>query len=577
MKRLLTLSVFIFFATSALPAQEYKDSTVQYFFKTAGNKLTATKTDDLYILGKVWGFLKYFHPQVTAGKFDWDKELLHFLPGYLNTRNSKERNDSLLSLIKRCGDIPVNKAGNYALLKNTKLLPDFSWISVKNFSPELVTLLRYIKDNRKDGDQYYIKFPTAEGIYFTAYQHENAYFKNVYPDASYRLLALYRFWNAIEYWYPYKYNLPVSWNEVLKINIPEVLAAKNTEAYVFAMQRVLASVKDGHGFIRSAEMEKLKGNYYLPFTIKYVQDKFIIASITNDSLARAAAVKVGDIIEAIDEKDIAVIVKEQLLFICASNNGYALLRLANTLTRTKQQTTRLTINTNGISKNITVNNSYSKKNIDPGNAVFSYQKDSAYCLLKDKIAYFNLGKLLQKDSAALADLLAGSNGLIIDCRQNAIEEPGKENANMVVSNLVSSSQVFNKFSTAQPAYPGAFLLVDSSYLPANTNPAIYNKKIVVLVNEATISVGEIMAMSFSKAPKAVLMGSNTAGADGGITGIALPGNIVAFYTGFGMYWPNGKETQRVGIPPGIKVYPSIAGYKQNKDELLEQAIHYLSK
>lgn len=577
MKQLLALSIFLFLVISSSYAQQPKDSTAIYFFNAAENKLPANKVDDLYILGKVWGFLKYFHPQVTSGKFDWDKELVHFLPGYLSVKSSKERNDSLLALIKRCGDIPVNKAGNYTLLKNVKLLPDFSWINTKIFSPELVNKLLYIKDNRKDGDQYYIKFHSGEGIYFTAYQHENAYFKNVYPDASYRLLALYRLWNAIEYWYPYKYNLPVSWNDVLKINIPNILAAKNTEAYVLAIQKVLASIKDGHGFIRSAELEKQKGNYYLPFSIKYVQDKFIIASISNDSLAKSAGIKVGAIVEAIDGKDIDAIVREQLPFICASNKSYALLRLANSLTRTKQETTRLTLNSNGISKNIVVNNTYSKKNIEPGYAIFSHQKDSSYCLLKNNIAYLNLGKLLHKDSIALVDMLAASNGLIIDCRQNAIEEPGRENANMLLSNLLCHNMVFNKFSSAQPAYPGAFLLVDSSYLPVNSNPSVYNKKIVVLVNEATISVGEIMSMTFSKAPKAVLMGSNTAGADGGITGIALPGNMVAFYTGFGMYWADGKETQRVGITAGIKVYPTINGYKQNKDELLEQAIQHLSK
>ena len=45
--------------------------------------LSQVQITNLYILGKVWGFLKYHHPAVTAGDRDWDRDLFHVMPGVL--------------------------------------------------------------------------------------------------------------------------------------------------------------------------------------------------------------------------------------------------------------------------------------------------------------------------------------------------------------------------------------------------------------------------------------------------------------------------------------------------------------
>src|SRR5262249_40860916 len=39
-------------------------------------RLSETQIDNLALLGRVWGFLKYHHPRVTAGEKHWDYELL---------------------------------------------------------------------------------------------------------------------------------------------------------------------------------------------------------------------------------------------------------------------------------------------------------------------------------------------------------------------------------------------------------------------------------------------------------------------------------------------------------------------
>jgi C-terminal processing protease CtpA/Prc len=100
---------------------------------------------------------------------------------------------------------------------------------------------------------------------------------------------------------------------------------------------------------------------------------------------------------------------------------------------------------------------------------------------------------------------------------------------------------------------------------------------VIIVNEKTQSHAEFTAMSLQMAPRATVIGSTTAGADGNVSRIVLPGGIRTMITGLGVYYPNGKETQRVGIMPDLVVKPTIQGIIQNRDELLEKAIEIINE
>ena len=55
------------------------------------SELTKTQIENLAMLGKVWGFLKYHHPSVTAGKHHWDYELFRVLPKLLAAARSRRR------------------------------------------------------------------------------------------------------------------------------------------------------------------------------------------------------------------------------------------------------------------------------------------------------------------------------------------------------------------------------------------------------------------------------------------------------------------------------------------------------
>ena len=74
-----------------------------------------------------------------------------------------------------------------------------------------------------------------------------------------------------------------------------------------------------------------------------------------------------------------------------------------------------------------------------------------------------------------------------------------------------------------------------------------------------------------------MIGSQTAGTDGNASQVVLPGGLGTIISGLGVYYPDGTETQRMGIVPDIEVKRTIQGVREQRDELLEKAIELIKR
>ena len=555
---------------------------ILFFFLFAGQLFAQNQNSnitDLSTLAKVWGFLKYYHPDIASGKYNWDEELLTFLPNYGKVNSKKERSDSLEAWINKFGEIPPCTTCNDSLLTDAKLKPDFKWFNQSGFSESLVTKLNFIKNNRIQNGQYYIKFMSEDGINMLLANHEKSLRPFDYDSRDHGLLSVFRFWNFIEYWYPYKYNLPISWNDVLNHFIEKMVAHKDASDYILTMEEMIASIHDSHGVFRSAKTEELAGKYYIPVTVRLVENKLLITSILNDSLAKVSNLKIRDIIEEIDSVPVSELIKTLKPIIPASNNRSFENKLSYFLNRSKNEHSRLKIIRNKKTMDLLTSN-YLPRIFTPIDFLppyFAFQKDTSFCIVNDSIGYINLGKFNRKDSLALTEMVAKTKRLIIDNRQNQDESNGTGGGDIIGNIILPPNPVVVKFSSAQPLYPGVFRISEPLGMGIPGNPDYYKGKIIILVNENTISVGEFSTMIFMKAPKAKVLGTPTAGADGNVTYISLPDGTLVSVTGLGVYFTDGRETQRVGIQPDILVKQTLSGYLNQKDEQLERAIEYLSK
>jgi C-terminal processing protease CtpA/Prc len=76
----------------------------------------------------------------------------------------------------------------------------------------------------------------------------------------------------------------------------------------------------------------------------------------------------------------------------------------------------------------------------------------------------------------------------------------------------------------------------------------YRGPVFILVNSETLSASELYTMNLQHIfPSSVTIGQRTAGADGNIKTMILPGGYKFSFTGLGVFYPNGTLTQKVGV------------------------------
>jgi C-terminal processing protease CtpA/Prc len=133
---------------------------------------------------------------------------------------------------------------------------------------------------------------------------------------------------------------------------------------------------------------------------------------------------------------------------------------------------------------------------------------------------------------------------------------------------------FARFTTGDVDTPGTFRW-RTGPLPLTPEQPHDPGKIVVLVDETSLSQAEYTAMACRAAPRAIVVGSTTAGADGNVSQSALPGGLRTAISGIGVFYPHKRPTQRIGIVPDVDVRPTIAGIRAGRDEVLEEAIRQI--
>ena len=82
-------------------------------------------------------------------------------------------------------------------------------------------------------------------------------------------------------------------------------------------------------------------------------------------------------------------------------------------------------------------------------------------------------------------------------------------------------------------------------------------------------------MKLQTLSNAYTIGRQTAGADGNVTYVQLPGGLRAMHSGIGIYYPDSSQTQRIGVRIDQIVERSIEDLITGNDEILEAALDYL--
>jgi C-terminal processing protease CtpA/Prc len=114
-------------------------------------------------------------------------------------------------------------------------------------------------------------------------------------------------------------------------------------------------------------------------------------------------------------------------------------------------------------------------------------------------------------------------------------------------------------------------------IPDRGGRPLYRGRTVMLIDERTISQAEHTGLFFEAANGTTFIGSPTMGANGDVTTLTLPGDVVVSFRGHDVRHADGRQLQRMGLVPHIEVRPTIKGIRDGRDEVLERARNVVSE
>ena len=405
---------------------------------------------------------------------------------------------------------------------------------------------------------------------------DKPYAEMTFPNVEYRLLALFRFWNVINYFFPYKELIGDSWQTVLSRYITKFEANKDAVDYQLTVRELVTEMHDSHGGVRNADAAAEKLGMFAPLVLTgQLENKSVVTKVLDDKLP----IKVGDVVLSIDGEPVEK-KREFLSRYMAASTPQWLTKIvhARLLLGPKDSVMKLKVQGAGGSVR-EVELVRSSSVMDPKWRTVMDRTTPVIQVLPSGYGYADLARLQVGEVDKMFETIKNTPAVIFDMR-------GYPNGTAwsIAPRLTEKRNVI----AAQFSRPllEATSLTDSELDSANYSFAqkiperqgdVYRGKVVVLINEDAISQAEHTCLFFESATDVTFIGTPTAGANGDVTLMVLPGNLTVSFSGHNVRHADGRQLQRVGIQPTIRVAPTIRGLVEGRDEVLDAAVKYLQK
>ena len=196
----------------------------------------------LFYLCKLWGFVKYNHDHLPLDAGRIDSVLMRAIPRAIHASSKSEYVSMLDSLLffdetLFTGKNPYPDINDYYLIDN-------SWMKdTVCLNPELSRKLETIFYTRSGKSNRFVYNKSMVGN--IRIENEPQYAVSDYSDQVISLLALFRYWNVINYFWVYK-NDADNWDEVLYKSIPRFLDITSKKQYHQEIYRLTNQLKDTH-------------------------------------------------------------------------------------------------------------------------------------------------------------------------------------------------------------------------------------------------------------------------------------------------------------------------------------------
>ena len=390
-----------------------------------------------------------------------------------------------------------------------------------------------------------------------------------YPTAAYtgkdrstRLGAVVLIWNVLQHFYPYFDVVDVDWNAELTTALRAAATDEDDRAFFFTLRRMIASIDDGHGAV--VYPAAWRGRASLPILWRVVGDSLVITTVDAD----VTGVSAGDVVETINGKPALPMLRE----IDAQISG-ATLQWKRT-----QSLRELALGPTGAQSTLTIRNPdgttrTAQLTHTPREGLLAEKRPEKIAELKPGYWYVDLDRITDADFTGAVYKLADAKGIVFDMR-------GYPRADRKLLGYLSGEPLHSaRWNVPVSRWPNReHVEWDTSgrWTQPPLSPRL-PRNVVFLTNGRAISYAETWMGIVEAYKLGTIVGEPTAGTNGNINVVHLPGDYRVVFTGMKVLKHDGSRHHGVGIVPTVPVTPTIDGIRAGRDEQLEKALEVLAR
>ncbi|MCW3052849.1 MAG: family peptidase [Chthonomonadales bacterium] len=373
-------------------------------------------------------------------------------------------------------------------------------------------------------------------------------------------------WNAIQHFSPYFDSAPIDWEACLQRSLASAARDDSGEAYLSTLRRLVADLRDGHG---SVVWEREAPAYYPAVRWDWVQGQLMVVRVARNA---GASLLPGDVIESID----GVPVRFALRYKAPEASGAteALRRRAEmqVVVAGKKDTEVVLGVKSGRGKNRQV---VVPRTLDFAayKSLGSEPRPMPLLQLRPGVWYVDMDRC---DPAAFQKALpelANAAGIVFDLRgypRLSLTAPLEYLTDIPLKTppILLPVILFPDHKRLRFA-PGAGF-------PVTPQAPRFRGKITFVTDTRAISAAETFLAIIQHYHLGTIVGAPTAGTNGNVRTVPLPGGYTVRFTGLKVLNYDGSRLHGRGIQPDVRVERTRKGILAGQDELLEHALNLVT-
>ena len=358
-------------------------------------------------------------------------------------------------------------------------------------------------------------------------------------------------WSIARHFYPYWPDVATDWDSAFRGWVATQPATQSRTALLASLKSLTARMDDGHAGVSDLQVQAQRRSP--PLALRPLGESYVVTASGHPDIAP------GDVIETIDSRPVAEVARAILQGTSAGAHSRPWLA-RNALLQGEGTASRLGLRRGASVREVVV--SY------PGGEAVREKRPEPIAELAPGIRYVDASRFNRAAFEKELPRLGAANAIVFDLRGyptgDAYDLAGywvgaKEEARWMHVPIL-----------ARP-FEAPVGSVDHGW-NVKPKPGIEGVRKILMIDPRAISYSESLVGYFAAHAKGVIVGEPTAGANGNVSTVELPGMFAFRFTGMRVTAHDGKVFHARGFQPDVVVVPTVEGIAAGRDEVLERAV-----